>query len=63
VGIFELMELDESLRKMILAHADAGELGRAARGRGMRTLLEDGWQKVLAGRTTPEEVLRVTQAF
>ena len=63
VGIFELMELDEEIRKKILANADAGALAQSARARGMRTLAEDGWEKVLAGVTSPEEVLRVTQAL
>jgi general secretion pathway protein E len=63
VGLFELMELDEEIRKMILANSDASTLARAARARGMRTLLEDGQQKAMAGMTTPEEVLRVTQVF
>jgi general secretion pathway protein E len=63
VGIFELMEIDEEIRSNILANADASQLGRIARAHGMRTLVEDGWQKVLAGITTPEEVLRVTQVF
>jgi len=63
VGIFELMEIDEEIRKGILANADSSSLARSARARGMRTLPEDGWRKVLAGVTTPEEVLRVTQVF
>jgi general secretion pathway protein E len=63
VGIFELMELDEEVRRLILADADAGNLARAARARGMRTLFEDGWQKVREGVTTPEELVRVTQAL
>jgi general secretion pathway protein E len=63
VGIFELMEIDEDIRRGILANADAGSLARTARERGMRTLLEDGWRKVLAGVTTPEELVRVTQVF
>jgi general secretion pathway protein E len=63
VGIFELMEIDEEIRKQILANADAGHLARTARAHGMRTLVEDGWRKVLAGVTTPEEILRVTQVF
>ncbi|MBI2819135.1 MAG: Flp pilus assembly complex ATPase component TadA, partial [Acidobacteria bacterium] len=63
VGIFELMEIDEEIRKGILANADASSLARTARARGMRTLLEDGWRKVIAGVTTPEEVVRVTQVF
>jgi general secretion pathway protein E len=63
VGIFELMEIDEEIRKQILANADSSHLARTARAKGMRTLVEDGWRKVLAGVTTPEEVLRVTQVF
>jgi general secretion pathway protein E len=63
VGIFELMEIDEEMRKHILANSDASKLMQAARAHGMRTLAEDGWRKVLSGVTTPEEVLRVTQVF
>ncbi len=63
VGIFEMMELTDEIRKMILANADAGALARAARAQGMRTLREDGQQKVAAGVTTPEEIMRVTQDF
>ena len=58
-----MMELNEEIRKMILDNADAGTLTRAARAQGMRTLREDGQQKVAAGITTPEEILRVTQEF
>jgi len=57
------MDLDDEIRKLILANADASTLGRAARSRGMRPLLEDGRDKVFAGVTTAEEVLRVTQVF
>jgi len=63
VGIFELMEMDEEIRKNILANADSSALARVARAAGMRTLAEDGWRKVFSGTTTPEEVLRVTQVF
>ncbi len=61
VGIFELMETEEDIRREIVARADAGTLRAAARRQGMRTLKEDGWLKVTAGLTTLEEVLRVTQ--
>jgi general secretion pathway protein E len=63
VGIFELMELNEELRRLIMQNADASILTEAARRRGMRTLREDGWQKVAAGVTTVDEVVRVTQEF
>jgi len=63
VGIFELMELREEIRRQILANADAGALTETARAQGMRTLAEDGWEKVREGITSPEEVMRVTQAL
>lgn len=63
VGIFELMELNDELRKMIMANADASVLTEAARRNGMRNLREDGWLKIESGVTTAEEVMRVTQEF
>jgi general secretion pathway protein E len=62
-GIFELMELNEDLRHLIMGNADAGRLTEAARGNGMKSLREDGWMKVAQGMTTAEEVTRVTQEF
>ena len=61
VGIFEFMELDEGIRREIVARADASTLRATARERGMRSLKEDGWLKIASGQTTVEEVLRVTQ--
>ena len=63
VAIFEMMELHEDLRKLIMRDADAGELTVAARQRGMQSLREDGWEKVERGVTTLDEVVRVTQEF
>ncbi len=63
LGIFELMELNDELRGLILAKADAATLTAAARRNGMRTLREDGWLKVSLGMTSADEVLRVTQEF
>jgi general secretion pathway protein E len=63
VGIFELMELNDELRQMIMANADASRLNAAARRHGMHTLREDGWLKVKQGVTTADEVMRVTQEF
>ncbi len=53
--------IDETIRKLILSDADARTLQQAARQQGMRTLTEDGWDKVRAGITTVAELLRVTQ--
>ena len=60
-GIFELLVVDEEIRKMILKNADSIQTRDAARARGMKTLLEDGIEKVKVGKTTLREVLRVTQ--
>ncbi|HUA17943.1 MAG TPA: type II secretion system ATPase GspE [Bryobacteraceae bacterium] len=63
VGIFEMMELNDDIRKLIMRAADAAEITNAARRNGMRNLREDGWLKVGLGVTTPDEVMRVTQEF
>jgi general secretion pathway protein E len=63
VGIFELMEMTEEIRRLITRNEDSGALTMAARRNGMRTLREDGWDKIAEGVTTPEEILRVTQGF
>lgn len=63
VGIFEMMELNDEIRKLIMQNADASILTAAARRNGMRTLREDGWLKVRNGVTTAYEVTRVTQEF
>ena len=63
VGIFEMMEVNDEVRKLIMTDADATVLTRAARKNGMRNLREDGWRKVRDGVTTVQEVLRVTQEF
>jgi general secretion pathway protein E len=62
-GIFELMELNDELRQLIMANADASRLTECARRHGMRNLREDGWMKVGQGLTTAAEVTRVTQEF
>jgi len=63
VGIFELMELNEEIRAMIMRNEDATKITTSARRSGMRNLREDGWLKIRTGVTTPEEVTRVTQEF
>jgi len=63
IGIFELMELNDEIRKMIIKGEDAASITDAARRIGMRNLREDGWLKVADGFTTAAEVMRVTQEF
>lgn len=60
-GIFELLVVDDEIRKLILKNADANQIRETAKRLGMKTLLEDGAEKVKAGVTTLSEVLRVTQ--
>ncbi len=61
MGIYELLILNEALRPLILNRAPASTIAQKAIEFGMRTLRTDGWNKVKAGLTTIEEVLRVTQ--
>ena len=63
VGIFELMDLNDEIRKRIMSNEDASQITAAARRNGMRNLREDGWMKVQDGQTTVQELMRVTQEF
>jgi general secretion pathway protein E len=60
-SLVESLVVSEQIRRLILRHAEATELHRAAVEEGMSTLFDDGMRKVLAGQTTVEEVLRVTR--
>ena len=60
-GIYEILILNENLRPLILNRSAASTIAHEAIQNGMRTLRTDGWNKVKEGRTTIEEVLRVTQ--
>jgi len=62
LGIFEMFTMNSQLRDLAFNQAPTNQVRAAARAAGMRTLLEDGKLKVLAGITTPEDLLRVTQA-
>ncbi len=61
MGIYELLVVTDDIRRLILNNADSNQIREVARQQGMRTLLEDGAEKVLQGFTTMSEVLRVTQ--
>ncbi len=60
LGIFELLVVNDKIKKLIATKATSEEIEKAARQDGMRTLKEDGLLKVKSGITTQEEVLRVT---
>lgn len=60
VGIFEMFNVNEELQQMIYENASLVALRDKAREMGMRTMREDGVRKVIAGVTTPGEVLHAT---
>ena len=62
LGLYELLVLDDHLRDLIASNPNVTEFRRICCERGMVTLREDGFLKVADGRTTVEEVLRVTEA-
>jgi type IV pilus assembly protein PilB len=59
IGIYELMPVSDDVRRLVLDRASADELSACARHAGMRTLREDGFEKVGRGITSVAEVLRV----
>jgi type II secretory ATPase GspE/PulE/Tfp pilus assembly ATPase PilB-like protein len=61
LAIYEICVVTEPLKRLIMQKRDGGELKQAAIGQGMLTLRQDGWRRVLEGKTTIEEVVRVTQ--
>ncbi len=58
LAIFELLRSDPTVRKLCIASADSMEIRHHALRSGMVSLRQSGWQWVLAGETTPDEVLR-----
>ncbi len=60
-GLYELLEVTDSIRHLITSNADAATIRQQALKEGLRTLRQAGLVKVLAGETTVEEILRVTQ--
>jgi general secretion pathway protein E len=59
-GVFEVLEVDDKLRKLIVAKASAREILKQARHDGLLTLREAAIKKLARGQTSFEEVLRVT---
>ena len=60
VGLYSVMKMSERIKEMTVSHASEADIGTAAREEGMCTLREDGVAKVRVGKTSLEEVLRVT---
>jgi len=60
-AVQELMVVDDEVRSLVMQKADASTIRRTCTSRGMKLLRQDGAERVLAGQTTIEELLRVTQ--
>ena len=61
-GIYEVLEVDKKIRGLVLKHASVEQVKTAAAKEGFRDMIADGVDKVFAGITTFEEVLRGTRA-
>ena len=60
-GIYEILIVDDHIRPLIIDRSSSSVIKREAMKQGLRTLRDDGWQKVLDGVTTVEEILRVSE--
>jgi len=60
-AVHEILIMDDDIRRLVLNHADGGEIQQQARKAGMITLFEDGIDKALKGVTTLEEIMRVAE--
>ena len=61
MGIYEVLPITEQIEPLIVARTAASEIKKVGLAQGMKTLREDGWDKVLRGMTTVDEVLRVSE--
>ncbi|MCC6579200.1 MAG: type II/IV secretion system protein, partial [Phycisphaeraceae bacterium] len=62
LGIYELLVMDDTLRDMVTRNPNVTELRKLCRERGLVNLRQDGFAKVMAGQTTVDEILRVTES-
>jgi general secretion pathway protein E len=60
-GVFEMMPISDEIRALILQHSSSRDIRKIAIEQDMCSLREDGWRLIREGRTTPEEVLRMTK--
>jgi type II secretory ATPase GspE/PulE/Tfp pilus assembly ATPase PilB-like protein len=61
-AIYEILLMDNVMRELVVKKATSSQIKKIALSRGMRTLRQDGWMKVMQGVTTVDEVVKVTQA-
>jgi len=60
-AIYEILVMSEPIRELVLRRSSSDQIKKKALSLGMRTLRQDGWEKIKMGITTPSEVIRVTQ--
>jgi general secretion pathway protein E/type IV pilus assembly protein PilB len=60
-GVFEMMPISDEIRALVLERASSRVVRKIAVKQGMSSLREDGWRLIREGKTTPEEVLRMTK--
>ena len=60
-ALFEVLEVDDDIERAIVARENATQIRNLSLSKGMKTLREDGWDKVFAGVTSVKEILRVTE--
>jgi type IV pilus assembly protein PilB len=60
-GVYEVLAMDTDIRKLVTQNATSEELENQARKNGMATMVEDGFQKIVQGSTSLEEVMRATK--
>jgi type IV pilus assembly protein PilB len=61
IGIFEVLQIDDDIKDLIMSRADADQVRKKAIANGMTTMFEDGLAKAIVGKTTLEEIFRVTK--
>jgi general secretion pathway protein E len=61
LAVQELMVMEDDIRTLVMQNSDGASIRRACQAKGMKLLRQDGAERVLAGETTIEELLRVTQ--
>jgi general secretion pathway protein E len=61
IAVMEFLVVSDTIRRLVLRHAESGEIHRAAAAEGLHSMYEDGLTKALLGITSLEEVLRVTR--
>ncbi|MDB5296243.1 MAG: xpsE 3, partial [Phycisphaerales bacterium] len=60
-GVFEMMPVTDEVRSLVLSRSSSRDIRKVAVRQGMKSLREDGWRLVGEGRTTVEEVMRMTK--